>query len=291
MFTRPFRYDRAERLGEASDLLRRHGEDAKVIAGGQSLMPLINLGVAAPQIVIDISRADRDGLPRAIGSDDGYLTVGALVTHARLAADPVAARKQPLLGAAAARIGNSRVRNRGTLGGSLAHSDPAAELPLAMVALGAEYEVSNGERIRSIRAEEFHLGFLTTPLDADELIISARVPSLGPGWGWAFQEFSRRDGDFALAAAAALVRSSGGAIVESRVAVGGVNDRPVRLADIEIALTGATTEDAADRVGALRGISPVSDTGASADYRAHLAQVLVKRAVTEACQRSESAHV
>jgi len=291
MFTRPFRYERAERLAEASDLLRRYGEDAKVIAGGQSLMPLINLGLAAPHVVIDISRADQDGGPRTIGSDNGYLTIGTLVTHSRLAADQVAARMQPLLGAAAARIGNSRVRNRGTLGGSLAHSDPAAELPLAMVALGAEYEVSNGEQARYIRAEEFHLGFLTTPLEADELIISARVPSLGPGWGWAFQEFSRRDGDFALAAAAALVRSSGGAIVESRVAVGGVNDRPVRLADIEIALTGATTEEAADRFGAIRGIDPVSDTGASAAYRAHLAQVLVKRTVIEACQRSEAAHV
>jgi CO/xanthine dehydrogenase FAD-binding subunit len=291
MFSRPFRYERAERLAEASDLLRRYGEDAKVIAGGQSLMPLINIGLAAPHVVIDISRADRDGRPRAIASDNGHLTIGALVTHARLAADEMAAQMQPLLGAAAVRIGNSRVRNRGTLGGSLAHSDPAAELPLAMVALGAEYEVSNGEGARHIRAEDFHLGFLTTPLEADELIISARVPSLGPGWGWAFQEFSRRDGDFALAAAAALVRSSGGAIVESRVAVGGVSDRPVRLADIEIALSGATTEEAADRVGAIRGIGPVSDTGASAAYRVHLAEVLVRRAVTEGCQRSEAAHV
>ena len=291
MFTRPFRYERAERLAEASDLLRQHGEDAKVIAGGQSLMPLINLGLAAPQVVVDISRAEQSGGSRGIGSDDGYLTVGALVTHARLAADPVAGQAQPLLGAAAARIGNSRVRNRGTLGGSLAHSDPAAELPLAMVTVGAEYEVSNGNRARSVRAEEFHLGFLTTPLEADELIVSARVPSLGPGWGWAFEEFSRRDGDFALAAAAALIRSSAGVIVEARVAVGGVSDRPVRLADVEIALSGATMREAADRVGAVRGISPVSDTGASAAYRAHLARVLVRRAVTEACRRSETADV
>lgn len=291
MFTRPFRYQRAERLAEASDLLRRYGEDAKVIAGGQSLMPLINLGLAAPDVVIDISHAgEGDGL-RAIGAGDGYLTIGALVTHTRLADDQVAGRVQPLLGAAAALIGNSRVRHRGTLGGSLAHSDPAAELPLAMVTLGAEYEVSNGDRVRWVRSEEFHLGFLTTPLEADELIVSARVPSLGPGWGWAFQEFSRRDGDFALATAAALVRSCGGVVVESRVAVGGVNDRPVRLADIEIALSGAATQEAATRVGAVRGISPVSDAGASAEYRTRLAHVLVKRAVIEACRRSEGGHV
>jgi CO/xanthine dehydrogenase FAD-binding subunit len=255
MFTRPFRYQRAERLAEASELLRRYGEDAKVIAGGQSLMPLINLGLVAPDVVIDISRAGDGDRLRAIGAGDGYLTIGALVTHARLAADQVTGRLQPLLGAAAVRIGNSRVRNRGTLGGSLAHSDPAAELPLAMVTLGAEYEVSNGERVRAVRCEEFHLGYLTTPLEADELIVSASVPSLGPGWGWAFQEFSRRDGDFALAAAAALVRSSAGVIVESRVAVGGVSDRPVRLTDVEIALSGASTREAAAWVGAVRGIS------------------------------------
>ena len=289
MFTRPFGFERAERLADASDLLRRHGDDAKVIAGGQSLMPLINLGLAAPQVVIDISGAEQGRGPRVISAADGYLTIGALVTHARLAVDRVAAGQQPLLCAAAARIGNSRVRNLGTLGGSLAHSDPAAELPLVMVALGAEYEVSNGERTRPVRAEEFHLGFLTTALEADELVISARVPSLGPGWGWAFQEFSRRDGDFALAAAAALIRSSGNAIIESRVAVGGVSDRPVRLADIEAALSGATTQEASGRIGAIRGISPVSDAGASAAYREHLAQVLVQRAVVEACQRSEAA--
>jgi len=289
MFTRPFRFERAERLADASDLLRLHGDEAKVIAGGQSLMPLINLGLAAPQLVIDISRADQGRRARVISASDGYLTIGALVTHARLAVDEVAAGQQPLLCAAAARIGNSRVRNRGTLGGSLAHSDPAAELPLVMVALGAEYEVSNGERARSVRAEEFHLGFLTTALEADELVIRARVPSLGPEWGWAFQEFSRRDGDFALAAAAALIRSSGGAIIESRVAVGGVSDRPVRLADIEAALSGATAREASDRIGAIRGISPISDAGGSAAYREHLAQVLVRRAVVEACQRSEAA--
>jgi len=289
MFTRPFRFERADRLTDASDLLRRHGDDAKVIAGGQSLMPLINLGLAAPQVVIDISRAEQGRRPRVISAADGYLTIGALVTHSRLTVDQMAAEQQPLLCSAAARIGNSRVRNRGTLGGSLAHSDPTAELPLVMVALGAEYEVSNGERTRPIRAEEFHLGFLTTALEPDELVVSARVPSLGPRWGWAFQEFSRRDGDFALVAAAALIRSSGGAIIEGRVAVGGVSDRPVRLADVEAALSGATAQEASGRIGTIRGISPISDAGASAAYREHLAQVLVQRVVAEACQRSEAA--
>jgi len=191
-------------------------------------MPLVNLGLVQPEVVIDISRADG---PRDVSVADGFVTVGALITHARLALDPVAARWQPLLGAAARRIGNGRVRSRGTLGGSLAHSDPAAELPLVMVALGGVYSVTDGLRSREVKAEEFHLGFLTTQLAEDELVVSARVPALGPGWGWSFREVSRRHGDFALAAAAALVRMAGGVIVESRVAVGGVADRPVRLAD------------------------------------------------------------
>jgi CO/xanthine dehydrogenase FAD-binding subunit len=254
-----------------------------VIAGGQSLLPLVNLGLAQPDVVIDISRAEGD---RDISAADGYLTIGALVSHARLAADPVAARGQPMLGAAARVIGNSRVRARGTLGGSLAHSDPAAELPLVMTALGASYEITDGRGSRTARAEEFHLGFLTTQLAEDELVTAVRVPALGPGWGWSFQELSRRAGDFAVAAAAALVRIADGVIVESRVAVGGVSDRPVRLADVEIALTGASVPELGDRVGPLQGIQPVSDTAASAGYRAHLARVLVLRALSEASGRS-----
>jgi CO/xanthine dehydrogenase FAD-binding subunit len=289
MFTRAFRFERAGELAQACDLLRRHGEGAKVIAGGQSLMPLVNLGLVSPEVVIDISRAAG---ARDVSVADGFVTVGGLVTHARLAADPVAARWQPLLGAAAAKIGNARVRARGTLGGSLAHSDPAAELPLVMVALGATYSVTDGRESREVKAEDFHVGFLTSQLAGDELVVSARVPALGPGWGWSLQEVSRRDGDFALAAAAALVRMAGGVIVESRVAVGAVSDRPVRLADVEISLSGARADEAGDRflgLGPLRGIRPATDTGASAAYRAHLARVLVARALVQACHRSQEA--
>jgi carbon-monoxide dehydrogenase medium subunit len=286
MFTRPFSFERADHWAGACDLLRQHGEGAKVIAGGQSLMPLVNLGLVQPEVVIDISRAVAG---RHVSLVDGYLTVGALMTHARLAADSLAAEAQPLLGAAAMKIGNARVRGRGTLGGSLAHSDPAAELPLVMVALGAVYEITDGHGSREVKAEEFHLGFLTTALAADELVVAARVPRLGPGWGWSFQEVSRRDGDFALAAAAVLVRIADGVIVESRVAVGGVSDRPLRLADVEIALTGAAVGQVRDRLGPIQGIRPVSDTSASSGYRAHLCRVLVARALAEAGSRSEEA--
>jgi carbon-monoxide dehydrogenase medium subunit len=287
VFTRAFRYERAERYSDACDLLREHGEEAKVLAGGQSLLPMINLGLVQPGLVVDISRL-AEGRELTV-TGDGYLVLGALVTHARLAADPGAREAQPLLPAAAGQIGNNRVRNRGTLGGSLAHADPAAELPLVMVALGATYEVTTGHSSREIRAEDFHLGFFTTGLDDDELIASVRAPVLGPGWGWSFQEVARRDGDFAMASVAALIRSADGLIIESRVAVGGVSDRPLRLADVETALTGCAITDLAGRVGPIQGISPVDDTSASAQYRARLTRVLVIRALAEAAGRAGEA--
>jgi aerobic carbon-monoxide dehydrogenase medium subunit len=286
MFIRPFLFERAERLTDACELLRQHGEDAKVIAGGQSLMPMINLGLVRPDVVIDISRATGE---RDLTSADGYLRAGALVTHARLAADPLVRQAQPLLSTAASRIGNSRVRSRGTLGGSLAHSDPAAELPVVMMALGASYELADGRGTREVRAEDFHVTFLTTALNPDEVVLSVRLPVLGPEWGWSFLEMSRRHGDFAIAAVAALVRLAGGVVVESRVAVGGVSDRAIRLADVETRLTGAAPDQIGRRVGELQGIQPLSDAAASDTYRAELARVLVIRALTEASQRSADA--
>jgi carbon-monoxide dehydrogenase medium subunit len=286
VYTRAFRYERAGDLASACAALRRHGEGAKVIAGGQSLLPMINVGLAAPEVVVDISRV---GQAREVTASDGYLTIGALVTHAALIASEVARASQPLLGAAAAHIGSARIRNRGTLGGSLAHSDPAAELPVVMTALGASYEITDGRVDREVRAEEFPITVFTTELEPDELVVAARVPVLGPGWGWSFREVSRRRGDFAVVSAAALVRSAGGMIVEARLALGGVADRPVRLAAVEAALAGATGDEIASRVGPIEGISPFTDTSATAEYRAHLARVLSVQALEEACRRSEEA--
>jgi carbon-monoxide dehydrogenase medium subunit len=294
VYTRAFRYERAGDLASACAALRRHGEGAKVIAGGQSLLPMINVGLAAPDVLVDISRV---GQAREITASDGYLTIGALVTHTALIASEVARASQPLLGAAAAHIGSSRIRNRGTLGGSLAHSDPAAELPVVMTALGASYEITDGRADREVRAEEFPVTVFTTELEPDELLVAARVPVLGPGWGWSFREVSRRRGDFAVVSAAALVRSApgwgapgggkGGTVVEARLALGGVADRPVRLAAAEAALAGATAEEIASRVGPIHGISPFTDTSATAEYRTHLARVLSVQALEEAFARSE----
>jgi aerobic carbon-monoxide dehydrogenase medium subunit len=289
VYTRAFRYERAGDLSSACAALRRHGEGAKVIAGGQSLLPMINVGLAAPEVLVDISRV---GEAREVTASDGYLTIGALVTHAALIASEVARASQPLLGAAAAHIGSSRIRNRGTLGGSLAHSDPAAELPVVMTALGASYEITDGRADREVRAEEFPVTVFTTELEPDELLVAARVPVLGPGWGWSFREVSRRRGDFAVVSAAALVRSApggeGGTVVEARLALGGVADRPVRLAAVEAALAGATKDEIASRVGGgIHGISPFTDTSATAEYRTHLARVLSVQALEEAFARSE----
>lgn len=284
MYTRAFRYQRADDLRAACAALRGHGEGAQVIAGGQSLLPMINVGLAAPEVLVDISRVTE---AREITASDGYLSVGALVTHRELIASAVARASQPLLGAAATHIGSSRIRNRGTLGGSLAHGDPAAELPAAMTALGASYDLTDGRATREVRAEEFAVTRFTTVLEPDELVAAARVPVLGPGWGWSFREVSRRRGDFAVVSAAALVRSAGGAVVEARLALGGVADRPVRLAAVEAALSGATRDEIGSRVGPITGISPITDTSASAEYRTHLARVLSVMAVKEAHRRSE----
>ena len=286
MFVKPFRYQRVESLAEASAALREASGDAKVIAGGQSLLPMMNLGLLDLEAMIDVSRvADA----RGVTQDDGYLRIGALTRHRELETDVLVAAHQPLLRAAAGNVGSRRIRNRGTLGGSLAHSDPAAELPLAMTALDAEYELTDGTSTRTVPANEFHLSYYTTALREDELIAAVRVPTLGPGWGWGFQEVSRRPGDFAIVATAVAVRMAEGRVVESRVAIGGVSERPLRLGAVESSLSGALATDLHERVGPIGGLDPVTDTSASAEHRHHLARVLTLRALAEACRRAGEA--
>jgi carbon-monoxide dehydrogenase medium subunit len=223
-----------------------------------------------------------------VTESDGYLTIGALCLHRRLEHDPFVVAGQPLLAEAAGWIGSPRIRNVGTLGGSLAHSDPSAELPLVMIALGAEYVLTDGRTSRTVAADEFHLGYFTNALADDELVSAVRVPTLGPGWGWGFTEMARRNGDFAVVAAAALLRVADGRVVEARLALGGVGTRPLRLGAVEAALSGASI-DAIDRaVGPIDGIEPFTDTNASGEYRRHLARVLSVRALIQAAGRAEA---
>jgi CO/xanthine dehydrogenase FAD-binding subunit len=286
VYVKPFRYERAASLTEAADALRALEGGGRLIAGGQSLMPMMNLGLVEVDAVVDISRAEES---RGVAEDDGYLRIGALTRHRELERDPLVAAHQPLLAAAASNVGSARVRNRGTLGGSLAHSDPAAELPLAMTTLGATYEVTNGRETRSVPVEEFHVTYFTTSLADDEVIAAARVPKLGPGWGWGFVEVSRRPGDFAIVAAAALVRLAGGEIVESRLVLGGVSERPLRLGGVESSLTGARAADVPERVPEIDGLEPMTDTSATGEHRRHLSRVLAIRALQDACARAEEA--
>jgi CO/xanthine dehydrogenase FAD-binding subunit len=290
VFVKPFRYERVSTFAEASDALRAAGSDGgfvKVIAGGQSLLPMMNLGVLDVDAVVDVGHVE--GGRDVAATDDGYLAIGALARHADLERSDVVRARQPMLAEAARWIGSSRIRARGTLGGSIAHSDPAAELPLAMTVLGAEYEVSDGRVARTVKATEFHLTYFTSALGEDELLTSVRVPVLGPGWGWGFVEVARRLGDFGLVSAAALARVADGRVIEARVGLAGVGERPVRLGVVEVAVEGASAQEIDARVGAIEGLEPASDTNASADHRRHLARVLAVRALTDAVQRGEAA--
>jgi carbon-monoxide dehydrogenase medium subunit len=280
-----FAYVAPASVDEALGLLAEHGEDAKVLAGGQSLIPLLNYRLARPRVVVDVNALPLDGL----GREDGRLRLGALTRHATLEESPEIARACPLLAEAAALIGNVRVRSLGTLGGSLAHADPAAELPLAMVALDAELTLASRRGRRALAAREFFRGLLATALAVDELVTEVRVPALD-GAGWAVEEVARRAGDFAMVAVAAVVGVDRRGRVESaRVAVGGAGPVPVRVPAAEDALHGH--EPAAERVAraaaAVRaGVTPESDAFVSAAYRRHLAGVLARRALARAVARA-----
>lgn len=284
MFVKPFRYERATTLTEAAAMLAEAGDTAKVLAGGQSLLPMANLGLLDLETLVDITHVDG---ANTISQDDGYLSIGALATYRSVERDPSVVTGQPLLPAAIGWVGSSRIRSRGTVGGSLAHSDPTAELPLVMVVAGAEYDVTNKETTRTVKAGEFHESYFTTALADDEVIERVRVPVLGPEWGWGFAEVSRRRGDFALVAAAALLRIADGAVVEARLGLAGVGERPMRLGATEIALTGADPSGLDERVGELEGLAPVSDVSATADHRRRLARVLVIRALRDAATRAQ----
>ena len=282
----PFEYDVAGSLDEALSLFAEHGDEAKVLAGGQSLLPLLSLRLARPERLVDINRLDE---LTTIGNGDG-LRIGALVRQRAVERSADVAAANPLLAAAVRFIGHAAIRNRGTVGGSIAHGDPAAELPAVLVALDGEVEVASRRGTRRIAAADLYAGFLTTAVEPDELLTAVHLPSLAPGTGWSFQELSRRSGDFAIAGVAATVRLDGGTIAEARIALSGMDQTPVRATAGEATLAGqAPSADlwvaaAADAVGAL---DPPADLHGTSEYRRHLAGVLIRRALVEAHERTE----
>jgi aerobic carbon-monoxide dehydrogenase medium subunit len=289
----PFRYARPRNFADAVELLAAADHDVKILAGGQSLVPMMNLRLVRPTVLVDLN--DVPGLDHVTPNADGGLSIGALVRHAALAGSATVIERAPLLAEAARHVGHAAIRHRGTLGGSLAHADPAAELPAALVALGAELSLHGRRGARTIQASEFFLGLLTTALKPDEILVEIRVPPL-PGAGWGFAEVVRREGDFALAGVVALVDravGSSGRCESARLVGFGVGDRPVRFAAAEDILTspshdrGAALTRAA--AAAAEECDPPDDVHASAEYRRHLATVLTEDAVSQALTRLDGA--
>ena len=266
-----FDYTVAESSDAALAALAEHGDDAKLLAGGHSLIPLLKFRFAAPGILVDIGRIDDLSYIR---EDNGHIAIGALSTHRDVESSDVLKQGAPMLAHIASQIGDPSVRHRGTIGGSLAHGDPASDLPAALLALGGSVVAKGPNGEREIPATELFTSFLETAVAPDELITEVRVPKTG-GAGWSYQKFNRRAQDWAIVAAAVQLGD------EPRVALVNMATTPVRAAGVEQALgSGASAADAA--AVAADGTSPPEDLNGDAEYRNHLATVLVERGITAA---------
>jgi carbon-monoxide dehydrogenase medium subunit len=267
-----FDYKRASSAAEAISLVTEYGEDAKFLAGGHSLLPLMKLRLAAPSVLVDIGRLKDLSYITDAGS---YIAIGALTRHMDVETSSIVKQHVPLLACAAGHVGDPQVRHRGTIGGSIAHADSASDLPATTLALGATYVVQGASGTREIAATDFYKGFLESALRPDEMLTEIRVPKMN-GAGWSFQKFNRRAQDWAIVGVAAW-RGNGG----SGVALVNMGSTPVLATDVATALaSGASVADAAELAAAQA--DPQSDLNASAEYRTHLAKVLVRRALEEA---------
>jgi len=284
-----FEYHAPDTVEEAVALLDAHGDQAKVLAGGQSLVPLMNMRLARPAVIVDINRIQTLNY---LAEDGGTLALGALCRQRAAERSALVARHCPLLGDALALVGHAQIRNRGTVVGSLAHADPAAELCAVLATLGGTVTAVGPQGTRSIPADELFVSYLTTSLDPRELLTEARFPALPRGTGWAWKEIARRHGDFALAGVGVGLALRGGRIAEARIGLTGVGATPVRAARAERSLVGAVPSDALWEAAAeaVRAeVEPDGDIHASAEYRRHIAGVLTRRALAEALTRAREA--
>jgi carbon-monoxide dehydrogenase medium subunit len=284
MIPAAFDYARPASAGEAVRLLADAGEEAKVLAGGQSLLPMLRLRLAFPELVVDLGRLA--GL-RGVRTDGGMLVVGAMTTHHDVLADPLVARHAGLLSAATRHVADPAVRHRGTLGGSLAHADPAGDLPAVVLAMDGELVAEGPRGRRTIAARDFFLDYLTTALDPDELLVEVRLPLTPPGWGHHYEKFSRAAQQWSVVGVAAMVRRENGRIAEARIGLTNMGSTPVRATACEAALAGADAVPAAVEraaAAAAEGTRPPADLNASPDFRAHLSRVLTRRAVLAAAR-------
>jgi aerobic carbon-monoxide dehydrogenase medium subunit len=281
----PFEYVAPTSIDEAVAALAQGGTEAKLLAGGQSLVPLLNFRLARPALLIDLNRVAELAY---LTERDGGIAIGAMTRQARVERDPALAHSQPLLREAIRWVGHAAIRSRGTIGGSLAHADPAAELPAVVVCLDAQLSVIGPRGRRSIPAADFFLGYLSTALEPDEILLEAWLPALAPCTGQAWLEFARRHGDFALAGVAVSLCLRGERVETARIVLTGVGGTPVRAREAETLLIGSSVLErvsaAADAVRS--AIDPDADIHATKEYRAHLAGVLTERAVRLAYERA-----
>ena len=287
MIPSAFEYHAPKTLEDALRLLERHGDEAKVLAGGQSLLPLMKLRLAAPRYIIDIGRLRGMSYVR---EENGHIAVGALTTHAEIEASSFLQTKCPLLPETAAEIGDVQVRNRGTLGGSLAHADPAADWPAAILALNAEIIAASTAGARTIAAKDFFVDMLTTQLRPGEILSQVRVPLPAPRSGTAYCKLHQPASGFAIVGVAARVRiGKGNKIEEITVGVTGVGPKAYRATAVEKALKGKKPTEKALADAARRaadGVEPLADLHASGNYRREMAVVFSRRALTRAVDRA-----
>jgi len=279
-------YEAPKTVSEAVELLAEHQDEASVLAGGQSLIPLLALRLAHPAVLIDINGIDELS---AVSATDGWVAIGAMTREYLAEESGAVAEAVPLLAAALPLIGHEAIRSRGTIGGSLAHADPAAELPAVARALDAEFVVRGQSGERVVPAVEWFAGYLTTSRRPDELLVEVRFPTAGRGTGASFQEVARRHGDFAIVGLAASLTLSEGAISDARLAFAGISDVPVRAIDAEEFLIGegpspGLFDEAARR--ATDDIDPPADLHGSSEYRRKVAAALVRRSLRAAADNA-----
>ena len=282
-----FAYDAPRRLEEALELLERHGEDARPLAGGQSLVPLLNFRLARPARLVDLNHIGELAYIRRVA---GVLRVGALTRDAVLERSPLVAARWPLLREAVELVGHPQIRARGTVGGSVAHADPAAELPVALTALDARFHVRSARGARMLAPSDFFVTHLTTALEPDELLVEIEVPAPSPRAGAAFVEHARVHGDFALAAAAAVVAlSADGTCERASIAVGAAAPTPLRVGDAEAALRTSRLAEADVEAAAAAAADVVDVPASQRRYRRALVAEMARRAISVAVERARAA--
>ncbi|MCS7172970.1 MAG: xanthine dehydrogenase family protein subunit M [Armatimonadetes bacterium] len=288
MIPATFEYVRAHSVEEAIRLLQQYGDRAKLLAGGHSLLPLMKLRLAQPEVLIDLGRIPE---LRGIREDTGGLRIGAMTTHDEIARNLLVQRQCPLLAETASQIGDIQVRNMGTIGGSLAHADPAADYPAAVLALEAEIHCQGPGGGRTVKATDWFVDLLTTALQPGEVITEVRVPVRRAGQGYAYVKMPHPASGYSLIGVACLVTLEGTVCREARVAITGVGPKAVRLGKVEGALVGKTLDEAVVAEAAqlaADGLEATDDLYASAEYKRHLATVYTKRAVLRAVERARA---